>query len=150
MWLTAALVVVFFLAVAASLAALARSAPAIQEGWQRSVDKAKQGRGIAVSPTENVSPLVSAYESEVSAVSEFISPLENSIETAVAGALARLILADELDLTTAVKIGCGKKSGEGYQKWSRLVKAAMEEQRENTTPIAGRATPAKFASDAGR
>jgi hypothetical protein len=68
-------------------------------------------------------------------------------ETSVAQALARLVIAEELDLTKAVKIGAGKKSGEGYQKWSKLVKAAIEEQRETITPIAGRATPARFPSD---
>ena len=55
-------------------------------------------------------------------------------ETEVARALARLIIADELDLTKAVKIGAGKKSGEGYQKWSRLVRAAIEEQRHPEYP----------------
>lgn len=69
-------------------------------------------------------------------------------ETAVAHALARLVTAEEVDLTKAVKIGAGKKSGEGYQKWSGLVKAAIEEQRETTiTPIAGRTTTSKFPSD---
>lgn len=68
-------------------------------------------------------------------------------ETEVARALARLIVAEELDLTKAVKIGAGKKSGEGYQKWSRLVKAAIEEQKLSSTPIAGRTTAAQFASD---
>lgn len=69
-------------------------------------------------------------------------------EAAVAHALARLVIAEEVDLTKVVKIGAGKKSGEGYQKWSGLVKAAIEEQRETaTTPIAGRSTSAKFASD---
>ena len=48
--------------------------------------------------------------------------------------LARLILAGELDLTKAVKIGAGKKSGEGYQKWSKLVKAAMERLKEPEFP----------------
>ena len=55
-------------------------------------------------------------------------------ETSVAEALARLILAGELDLTKAVKIGTGKKSGEGYQKWSKLVKAAMEHLKEPEYP----------------
>ncbi len=51
-------------------------------------------------------------------------------ETAVADALARLILADELDKTKAIKIGAGKKSGEGYQKWARLVGASIDRQKE--------------------
>jgi group I intron endonuclease len=69
-------------------------------------------------------------------------------ETQVAHALARLVVAEEIDLTKVVKIGAGKKSGEGYQKWSGLVKAAIEEQKETTTtPIANRTTSAKFASD---
>jgi hypothetical protein len=55
-------------------------------------------------------------------------------ETAVAEALARLIIAEELDLTKAVKIGAGKKSGEGYQKWSKLIKVAMERLREPEYP----------------
>lgn len=145
MWLTAALVVVFFLAVVASIIALNKSAPVVRQGWRSSVERAETRRALSVSPTEKVSPPISASEREVSAVSEFISPPENSAETAVADALARLILADELDVTTAVKIGCGKKSGEGYQKWSRLIRAAMERQKEQATPIAGRPTPAEFA-----
>jgi hypothetical protein len=69
-------------------------------------------------------------------------------ETQVAHALARLVVAEVIDLTKVVKIGAGKKSGEGYQKWSGLVKAAIEEQKETTTtPIANRPTSAKFASD---
>jgi hypothetical protein len=65
-------------------------------------------------------------------------------ETAVAEALARLVIAEEVDLSKAVKIGAGKKSGEGYQKWSKLVKEAMDRQREVPTPIALRPTGAKF------
>lgn len=144
MILTAALVVIFFLAVVASLAVLARHGPAL---WSESVEKVKHERGIVVSPTERVSSSVSAYEREVSPVSEFISSAENDAETAVSDALARLIIADELDLTTAVKIGCGKKSGEGYQKWSRLVKAGIERQKQQVNPISGRPTPATFPSD---
>lgn len=68
-------------------------------------------------------------------------------ETYAAEVVARLILAEELDLTPTIKIGFGKKSGEGYQKYSRLVRAAMERQKESITPIAGRSTPAQFASD---
>lgn len=64
-------------------------------------------------------------------------------ENYAADVVARLILADELDLTKAVKIGFGKKSGEGYQKYSRLTRAAMERQQP-TTPIAGRPTKAEF------
>lgn len=64
-------------------------------------------------------------------------------ENYAADVIARLILADELDLTKAVKIGFGKKSGEGYQKYSRLTRAAMERQQP-TTPIAGRPTTAEF------
>jgi hypothetical protein len=55
-------------------------------------------------------------------------------ENAVAEALARLVISEELDLTKAVKIGAGKKSGEGYQKWSRLVKAAIERLKEPEFP----------------
>lgn len=51
-------------------------------------------------------------------------------ETAVAEALARLIIAEKIGLTDAVKIGTGKKSGEGYQKWSGLVKAAIDRQQQ--------------------
>lgn len=68
-------------------------------------------------------------------------------ETEVAHALARLIIAEKLGLTDAVKIAVGKKSGEAYQRASAQVKAAIEEQRMATTPIAERSTPAKFASD---
>lgn len=55
-------------------------------------------------------------------------------ETAVAEALARLVISGELDLTKAVKIGAGKKSGEGYQKWSKLVKVAIERLKEPEFP----------------
>ena len=55
-------------------------------------------------------------------------------ETAVAEALARLVIAEEVDLTKAVKIGAGKKSGEGYQKWSRLVKVAIDRLKEPEYP----------------
>lgn len=67
-------------------------------------------------------------------------------ETEVARALARLIIAEKLGLTDAVKIGVGKKSGEAYQRASGLVKAAMAEQQPRT-PIADRLTDGKFASD---
>jgi hypothetical protein len=143
MWLTAAMIVMLFLAVVASLAALGRHGPDL---WQQSMQRA-HARRIAVSPKHLVPPAVSASEREVSAVSEFISPPETDAETAVADALARLIIADQLDLTIAVKIGAGKKSGEGYQKWSRLVKAAIARQTGTVTPIAERPTAAQFASD---
>jgi len=55
-------------------------------------------------------------------------------EVAVAEALARLVIAEEVDLTKAIKIGAGKKSGEGYQKWSKLVKAAIERLKEPEFP----------------
>lgn len=55
-------------------------------------------------------------------------------ENAVAEALARLVISEELDLTKAIKIGAGKKSGEGYQKWSKLVKAAIERLKEPEFP----------------
>lgn len=144
MWLQAALVVVLFCAFVASLIALRKHGP---ELWAGSVEKARgeTGRALPVSQKEIVSPAVSASEREVSPVSEFISPAENNAETAVSDVLARLIIAGELDLTTAVKVGCGKKSGEGYQKWSRLIRAAMERQQEKT-PIAQRPTDAKFAA----
>lgn len=70
-------------------------------------------------------------------------------ETEVARALARLIIAEKLGLTDAVKIAVGKKSGEAYQRASAQVKAAIEEQKSATTPIAGRTTAAQFASDRG-
>jgi hypothetical protein len=71
-------------------------------------------------------------------------------ETEVAHALALLIIAGELDLTKAVKIGCNAKSGAKYQKHSGLVKTAIEQQKEQSTPIAGRSTGAKFAPDPNR
>lgn len=55
-------------------------------------------------------------------------------QTAAAEALARLIIAGELDLTKAVKIGMGKKSGAGYQKASQQVKAAIERQKQPEFP----------------
>jgi hypothetical protein len=68
-------------------------------------------------------------------------------ETEVARALARLILAEKVGLTDAVKVGCGKKSGEAYQRASAQVKAAIEEQKQAVTPIAERSTPAQFPSE---
>lgn len=55
-------------------------------------------------------------------------------ETETARALARLILSDELDLTKAVKVGFSAKSGAKYQKYSSLVKEAIEEQRQLPYP----------------
>jgi len=52
-----------------------------------------------------------------------------SPDQAVAASLARLIHAGKLQLTDAVRIGCGAKSGERYQRWSRLIKAALEQVR---------------------
>jgi hypothetical protein len=94
-------------------------------------------RGETKSETPETRPSVAEIEAEK----------VHFAETAVARALARLIVAEEVDLTKAIKIGVDKRSGEGYQKWSRLVKAAIEEQKETVTPIAGRPTPAKFPSD---
>jgi len=68
-------------------------------------------------------------------------------ETEVAHAMARLILAEKIGLTDAVRVGVGKKSGEAYQRASAQVKTAIEEQKEATTPIAHRPTAAQFASD---
>lgn len=45
-------------------------------------------------------------------------------------ALARLIVAEKIGLTDAVKIGAGVKSGEAYQKRSRQIKAAVEQLKK--------------------
>lgn len=66
-------------------------------------------------------------------------------ETEIARALARLILAEKIGLTEAVKIGMGKKSGEAYSRASARIKAAIEEQKQTETPIARRPTDARFA-----
>jgi hypothetical protein len=55
-------------------------------------------------------------------------------ETYAADVVARLILAGEIDLTKTVKIGFEAKSGAKYQKYSGLVKAAQERQRQPQFP----------------
>lgn len=50
-------------------------------------------------------------------------------ETAVAEALARLVLDNKIGLTDAVRIGMGRKSGDRYSEGSALVKAAIERLR---------------------
>jgi hypothetical protein len=45
--------------------------------------------------------------------------------------LARLIIAGAIGLTEAVQIGAGAKSGKKYTQRSRLVKAAIERQRNH-------------------
>jgi hypothetical protein len=49
-------------------------------------------------------------------------------------ALARLIVAEKIGLTDAVKIGAAAKSGEKYQKRSQDIKAAVERLKEPEFP----------------
>lgn len=55
-------------------------------------------------------------------------------ETYAAGVVARLILAEKIGLTDVVKIGYDAKSGAKYQKYSKLVKEAIEEARQPDYP----------------
>jgi len=48
--------------------------------------------------------------------------------------LARLILADKIGLTDAIRIGAGAKSGARYQANSRIVKEAIERLRNHYPP----------------
>jgi hypothetical protein len=59
---------------------------------------------------------------------------ENSAENINLGeiqALARLVLAEKIGLTEAVKIGAGAKSGAKYQRRSAELKAEIERQRSH-------------------
>lgn len=87
-------------------------------------------RFSAVSSAERNSETDETVPSPAEIEREKISFAENF----AADHLARLVLAEEVDLSKAIKIGAGKKSGEGYQKWSKLVKAAMERQKEPEFP----------------
>jgi hypothetical protein len=49
-------------------------------------------------------------------------------------ALARLIVAEKIGLTDAVKIGAAAKSGEKYQRRSQDIKAAVERLKEPEFP----------------
>lgn len=114
----------------------------LQEWHHRRRDYVTHGR-VRSAPLRSAEPrfaAVSAEETntETAETARRVAETEKEkihfAETAVADALARLIIAEELDKTTAVKIGAGKKSGEGYQKWSRLVQAAIERQKEPPFP----------------
>jgi len=54
-----------------------------------------------------------------------------SIDLAKSELLARLVLSGEVGLTKAIQIGAGAISGKKYQKWSRLVRVAMERQQNH-------------------
>lgn len=75
-----------------------------------------------VSPHFVTSEIAETPDSDAETEAEKIS----FAETQTAEALARLIIDNKLNLTDAVKIGFGAKSGERYQKYSRLVKEARD------------------------
>lgn len=61
---------------------------------------------------------------------EILRPVEEFAEEYIClgetQALARLVVAGEIKLTVAVKVGAGAKSGAKYQKRSRQIQAAVE------------------------
>ncbi len=68
--------------------------------------------------------MVETHEPVAEKPSEIITLRESDI-------LARLVLAKKIGLTEAVQIGAGARSGSKYQQASRMVKAAMDRQRDH-------------------
>lgn len=95
-------------------------------------------RNMSISADES-SALESAYKERISepktnlAYVEIPQPVAEiapeSITLGETRALARLVLADKIGLTEAVKIGAGAKSGAKYQRRSADLKAEIERQR---------------------
>lgn len=108
--------------------------------WPSIMSRSEGVRSYPLSPSDRRFTAFSSAEINNETAETARAPAEierekiSFAETAVAEALARLVIAEELDLSKAVKIGAGKKSGEGYQKWSKLVKAAMERLKEPEYP----------------
>lgn len=95
-----------------------------------------------------MSRLEDAYSSAETAYKERLSESENELEYVEipqrvaenvpeeidlekSELLARLVLAGEVGLTKAIQIGAGAQSGKKYQRWTKLVKLAMERQQNH-------------------
>ena len=82
-----------------------------------------------------------AYQERVSAPETNLEYIEipqpvaenaaESVDLAKAELLARLVLSGEVGLTKAIQIGAGAQSGKKYQRWTRLVRQAMERQQNH-------------------
>lgn len=59
---------------------------------------------------------------------------DERIDLEKADLLARLVLAGAVGLTESIQIGASAKSGKKYQRWSRLVRLAMERQQNHYPP----------------
>ena len=100
-------------------------------------------RNMSISDEESEA-LESAYEKRISEPEtnlkyiEIPQPVaENSAESITLGetrALARLVAAERIGLTDAVKVGAAAKSGAKYQKRSREIKAEVERLRNHYPP----------------
>jgi hypothetical protein len=105
----------------------------------RYVEPRREWRNFETPVDRRFTPISPAETNEINSetprrVAEIEQEKITFAETEVARALARLILAGELDLTKAVKIGTGAKSGAKYQKHSALIKEAIEQLREPPYP----------------
>lgn len=90
-------------------------------------------------PAEEAQELESAYKERILQPETNLEYIEipqpvaeiapESITLGETRALARLVLADKIGLTEAVKIGAGAKSGAKYQRRSAELKAEIERQR---------------------
>jgi hypothetical protein len=97
-------------------------------------------RNMSISDDES-SALESAYKERVSGEEtnleyvEIPQPVAETSQELITFAeseiLAKLVIAGAIGLTEAVQIGAGAKSGKKYQKHSRLVKEAIERQRNH-------------------
>lgn len=93
---------------------------------------------------EESEELESAYETRISEPETNLKYIEipqpvaeneaEKIALAESEILARLIIAGAVGLTEAVQIGAGAKSGRKYSQRSRLVKQAIERQRNHYPP----------------
>lgn len=95
-------------------------------------------------PDEDAEALESAYQTRISEpktnleMDEIPQPVaENRDELICFGetiALARLVAAEQIKLTEAVKVGAAAKSGPKYQKRSREIKKQVEALRDRYPP----------------
>jgi hypothetical protein len=92
-------------------------------------------------PDEESEELEAAYETRISEPETNLKYIEipqpvaeneaEKIALAESEILARLVIAGAVGLTEAVQIGAGAKSGKKYTQRSRLVKQAIERQRNH-------------------
>jgi len=98
---------------------------------------------MSISVAES-SALESAYDQRVSERKDNLKYVEipqpvaendtEKIALAESEILARLVIAGAVGLTEAIQIGAGAKSGKKYQRWSRLVRVAIERQQNHYPP----------------